>query len=285
MSITKFFKDTLKAPVKNHVWSWGSVDHSHKRVFLRIWENEINDENKTIIAYNTEDDKSSPGQPERLHHISLLEKGYSIYAVVCRPKFSNDGSKCKISSFDKNDLLEISSPKLQQGTITHLTIVGKVSIEKIIDVTQPCASELRILDDIKNLDNFNLNITTKTALIQARLGQGQFCKSVLEDWNNQCAVTGSRILEAIRASHIKPWVHSNNEERLSKENGLPLLASIDALFDGGLITFTEKGKIQYSRAFPESERRNFGMLNSLLREPSAEQKLFLKYHYNAIFIN
>ena len=47
--------------------------------------------------------------------------------------------------------------------------------------------------------------TTRVALIEARLGQGQFRAGVIERWRGSCAVTGCTLLELLRASHIKPW--------------------------------------------------------------------------------
>ena len=57
---------------------------------------------------------------------------------------------------------------------------------------------------------------------------------VLKIWGNRCCVTGSTTLDAIRASHIKPWRRSSNQERLDPYNGLPLVATLDALFDAGM---------------------------------------------------
>lgn len=71
---------------------------------------------------------------------------------------------------------------------------------------------------------------------------------------NSCAVSGSTVLDAIRASHNKPWRNANDNERLDPFNGLPLIASFDALFDVGLIAFDENGCLLVSSRLPESER-------------------------------
>lgn len=105
-----------------------------------------------------------------------------------------------------------------------------------------------IEDDIDELmSSKDIRATERRALIAARLGQGRFRRDVLELWDKSCAVTGCTALEAIRASHIKPWRQSNNHERLEAENGLPLVATLDALFDKHLISFDNDGRIVISR--------------------------------------
>lgn len=54
--------------------------------------------------------------------------------------------------------------------------------------------------------------------------------------------------EHLIASHIRPWRHSSNEQRLDPENGLMLTPNIDHLFDRGFITFSGRGSLEYSPA-------------------------------------
>ena len=108
-----------------------------------------------------------------------------------------------------------------------------------------------LAEDIKVLVKKKIDITTKDALISARVGQGMFRSQVLQLWNNRCCVTGSTTIDAIRASHIKPWRNSTDEERLNPYNGLPLVASLDALFDAGLISFESSGALIVSPLLSE----------------------------------
>jgi hypothetical protein len=52
-------------------------------------------------------------------------------------------------------------------------------------------------------------------------------------------------LEHLRASHIRPWRHSDNQTRLDGENGLLLTPSIDPLFEG-FISFEDNGRLLFS---------------------------------------
>lgn len=60
-------------------------------------------------------------------------------------------------------------------------------------------------------------------------------------WSGRCSVTGCDIPAVLIASHAKPWAECSNAERLDEYNGLLLAAQIDRLFDGGLISFSDKG--------------------------------------------
>ncbi|PHQ59425.1 MAG: hypothetical protein COC10_13400, partial [Sphingobium sp.] len=84
--------------------------------------------------------------------------------------------------------------------------------------------------------------TTRKAIIDARVGQGQFRENLINHWLT-CAVTGATNPLLLRASHIKPWKESSNNERLDSFNGLLLSANLDAAFDSGLISFDNSGKI------------------------------------------
>ena len=102
----------------------------------------------------------------------------------------------------------------------------------------------------------------------------------------KCCVTGSSVLKAIRASHIKPWRDASNEERLDPYNGLPLIATLDVLFDAGLISFNEDGKLIISRKINSNERKLLGLKDYfLIKKPDSKTAKYLSYHREYIFIN
>ncbi len=115
-------------------------------------------------------------------------------------------------------------------------------------------------------------------------GRRRYCQSPLRLWDDRCAVSGSSTLVAIRASHIQPWRTSNNDERLDASNGLPLIASLDVLFDAGLISFDASGRMLVSPTLKKSERTIFGIVGkSLTRKPSAETARYLLDHRKKYF--
>lgn len=141
-------------------------------------------------------------------------------------------------------------------------------------------------DLVAIVNDQSTNPTEKETLVSARLGQGSFRRDVLKRWGQRCSVTASSTLEVIRASHIKPWRVSNDQERLDANNGLALVANLDALFDAGLISFDPFGTLIVSPQLDAAERQQFGLSGQSLhlrKEPSAATEVYLLYHRNNVF--
>jgi hypothetical protein len=159
-------------------------------------------------------------------------------------------------------------------------------LEQVIGIV--LGTDLTVDSDIDEIKKSDRSKTEKRRLIRARLGQGQFRITLLAAWENRCAVTGSNVFEAIRASHAKPWRASTDEERLSAANGLPLIATLDALFDAGLITFEDGGDLRLSVQLTTREREDLDQLglsdrSCLRRKPKTEEAKFLAYHRQHVF--
>lgn len=99
-----------------------------------------------------------------------------------------------------------------------------------------------LLDDIEMIETGNGSPTTKQALRDARLGQGDFRLALLAYWK-KCPVTGCRNPTLLRASHIKAWRFATDRERLDSYNGILLSPNLDATFDAGLISFADDGSL------------------------------------------
>jgi putative restriction endonuclease len=142
------------------------------------------------------------------------------------------------------------------------------------------SNESTLDEDLIEIDEQqNVDPTTKKALVDARRGQSKFRKEVLQAWGNCCSVTGSTIQAAIRASHVKPWRESSNAERLDFNNGLPLIASLDALFDVGLISFDSAGMLIASSKVSAMERAIFNISDASLRKkPTTNIAAYLAHH-------
>jgi putative restriction endonuclease len=133
----------------------------------------------------------------------------------------------------------------------------------------------------------HLRETEKQALVTSRIGQGLFKENV---WvvETGCRVTGVDNPNHLIGSHIKPWRHSNNEERLNGENGLLLTPSIDHLFDKGYITFENSGSLLVS---PRADRESLAKMgvkdesSVFLRPFTHLQRGFLDFHRDEIFLS
>jgi len=126
--------------------------------------------------------------------------------------------------------------------------------------------------------------TERLTLIKARLGQGDFRQNLLEEWGG-CAVTGIEAPELLRASHIKPWRMSSNDERLNRFNGLMLLPQYDHLFDRGYITFENNGRIVPSPAIVTLPPHLLGIaMDARLRRVATDHLPYLEFHREAVFL-
>jgi hypothetical protein len=120
--------------------------------------------------------------------------------------------------------------------------------------------------------------TTRKALIDARRGQGVFRRKLDDHWGHACAVTNCAVRAILRASHIKPWRHSTNEERLDPANGILLAANVDILFDRGLVSFDDSGRMLTSSRLSVADMRLLGLPAHLRRKPDAPQRAYLAHH-------
>lgn len=158
----------------------------------------------------------------------------------------------------------------------------KILLERIGALSAPHSMISNPLDDIEEVKPTlaTLTPTQRETLIQARLGQGQFRDCLMSVWKCKCAVTGVDVPALLRASHIKPWRLSDNSERLDPENGLLLVANLDAAFDAGLLSFSDEGKIIFSSNLGPAPHDLLGIRPgaTLATPPSRRQQVFLHHH-------
>jgi putative restriction endonuclease len=126
--------------------------------------------------------------------------------------------------------------------------------------------------------------TDREALVKARRGQGVFRQNVARI-EQRCRVTRVSNPAYLIASHIKPWRHASNDERLSENNGLMLAPHVDFLFDRGFITFRDD-RLLISPVAEEKSLLKLGIDPD--RPPpvgsfNQDQERFLEFHRAEIF--
>jgi HNH endonuclease len=104
--------------------------------------------------------------------------------------------------------------------------------------------------------------TAKKVLTDARIGQGDYRRRMLRLWGGKCAITACAIERTLIASHAKAWKLSTNEERLDVFNGLLLSASVDRLFDAGLISVADDGQVLFDKTLDTKELALIGLYPS-----------------------
>jgi len=120
--------------------------------------------------------------------------------------------------------------------------------------------------------------------VKARRGQGIF-KANVRLYESECRVTHVQSIKHLRASHIKPWRLSNDQEKIDGANGLLLAPHIDHLFDNGFISFSGSGK------FLVSKKLNLDILSKWaislpknVGEFKPKQREFLEYHQDVVLL-
>lgn len=90
----------------------------------------------------------------------------------------------------------------------------------------------------------------------------------------------------LKASHIKPWSECVcDDERLDVFNGLLLVPNLDALFDGGWISFDGRGTLIVSSRLDADSRGVLGLRDDMrLKWLANEHRSFLEYHRSRILI-
>jgi putative restriction endonuclease len=203
-----------------------------------------------------------------------LEKAAADCGFECTPTFSADGTmELRSVQFPEVVLIrardeggfdvEYSSAALLEIGADEATLVRR--IEELYPVLQRASAIARTIPN-RVADRFRLaklrlpQGTEAERMVVQRVGQDLFRSALLDYWNGRCCVTGLAVPGLLRASHIKPWAKcESDDERLDVFNGLLLAPHIDALFDGGWISFADEGGVLVSDALPLSARAQLGV--------------------------
>ena len=125
--------------------------------------------------------------------------------------------------------------------------------------------------------------TFREQVVRARRGQGVFRSNVLLR-EQSCRVTRVNEPRHLKASHIKPWRHATDAERLDGANGLLLSPHIDHLFDEGYITFSSSQQLVIVPEVREKLLDAWGIDAGVrVGDFSQEQNAYLDYHRVNVF--
>jgi len=142
------------------------------------------------------------------------------------------------------------------------------------------------LDDIAAVEierRADIGPVEKRALIDARRGHGVYRRN-LEKIEIACRITGLLDRRHLRASHIKPWRDSTDEEKLDGFNGLLLSPHFDHLFDLGYLSFDDDGTLKVSRYLNPAVLRAWYLDRARRVGPfRPEQRRYLEYHRANVF--
>lgn len=156
----------------------------------------------------------------------------------------------------------------------------------VVDESQQRVSEWEDQIEQSISRDHSIDSTERSALVRARVGQGQFRKDLLRI-ERSCRVTGVDQIRHLVASHTKPWRECSNDERLDPENGFMLTPTIDHLFDRGFISFENDGNLIVSPVTHSDSLKKMG-IDAVTRLNvgafSEGQKRYLDWHRDSLFL-
>ena len=231
----------------SHGENWSDIGWYVETEFVEI-ANQIKPSELMSVIKPLLPEKYSPIQPE-------TGKGNQIYLTEISPKFA--------------DLLL----QLSREDAKHI----EEELAPLTDTDMDDAIEYEIL--AKGIQGD----LEKVQLTKARRGQGIFRTNV-RLIEHSCRLTGVTNIKHLRASHIKPWRDSTDQEKIDGNNGLLLSPHVDHLFDGGLISFENSGKLLISQNLNQ-EVLNKWNLPRTIDSPSlnSEQQFFMEYHRKFVY--
>lgn len=136
-------------------------------------------------------------------------------------------------------------------------------------------------NDTFNLINPIYTQHTKEMVVSARLTQNKFKKALLES-QKVCQICGIDVPELLIASHIKPWVLSEDNEKIDINNGLLLCANHDKLFDRHLISFDKDGSILISNALDKNLYDKLSLSSDFSLLVTEENEKYLSQHRDSL---
>jgi predicted restriction endonuclease len=207
----------------------------------------------------------------------MLERGVISESLLEMPSLILDRAVSDILKDDAFVLKNTTGNNMYSNSLKQFRLFR--AVEGVYDASPETVKSV--------IDNYEtLTETERSALVKSRIGQGLFKKRLLHKYENKCVVTGIDEKKLLIASHVKPWAVCSNAERLSAENGLLLTPTFDKLFDRGLITFSESGRIYFSSQLSESviDKLHISEGDSFDLKVSSELKQNLQYHQDVVFV-
>ena len=136
MGINRFFTNILGANLRNPRGSWGATDPMTNRVFLCVWEDQIEtvpDGERIHVADDEPRLASSSYKAsfnERRRHLDHIQNGAAGFGVVCTAIDPNPMKSKRIDTFDETTLLQLGT-FTKEDARTYARIDARVPVEEL----------------------------------------------------------------------------------------------------------------------------------------------------------
>jgi putative restriction endonuclease len=135
------------------------------------------------------------------------------------------------------------------------------------------------------LENINTTKKEKENLINSRIGQGEYRRKLFSECPI-CPFTQVSDERMLVASHIKPWVFSDDKEKVDIKNGFMFTPTYERLFNRGFITFEDDKTLVVSPWISQMNQNRLGIYTGKiisLLQIDEKKKKYLEYHRDYIF--
>lgn len=212
---------------------------------------------------------------------------FKIYRVDVEPPRVYINSQSDYYDFMRSlglpNISYISVLKLKSSR-NHLLYYFKIFIDYKSDTAKYIMKSEQEQEENIIRDN-SITEKNKKRLINSRTGQGEYRKKLLEECP-YCPFTMVSDERLLVASHIKPWVLSNEKEKIDPKNGFMLTPTYDWLFDRGFITFEDNKKMLVSPWISPMNQKRLGIYTGKIIHNlplDSKRKKYVKFHREHIF--
>ena len=244
-----------------------------------LWQNTVSEDGNTIYEI-AEAERTEDWMDKRKHNLD------SIRLVFLKPDPHKPYYFAGAFINGKMDHLHHSYIRIA----TKVRLIGNpVTQVELLDDFRKKPSDIdyqAIEKEVDELDNYvedhNIEGFERAAIVKARINQSVFRDSLIKKYS-KCCLCGANATELLVASHIKPWNSSNSKEKTDVNNGLLLCPNHDRLFDRGLITFDNTGKILISDKLDNNNRIFMNVNTDMRIELSENMRNYMRFHRDNIF--
>ena len=215
--------------------------------------------------------------------VSMLEEDYlffNIYRVDVKPPriYINSSSKAY-------DLIrEISLPNISYLAILKLRDESGKILYYFRPFIEYNIETLNTIEVNTIEDDDNITVSQKETIIKSRIGQGKYREKLLEECPF-CPITMVNDERLLIASHIKPWIKSDNFEKTDPKNGFMFTPTYDKLFDRGFISFESDGTMLVSPWISPMNQKRLDIFDGkkIRSLPTEGREEYLYYHREFVF--
>jgi len=241
--------------------------YKNKKDMPKTWESyftEINNFNEELLDFEIEHQEQIAKPRIYINSKSKTDQIYKLIRTISLPNIT---------------YLSVLKLKSSTGEIIYY---WKLFVDYFGEETPKSVIE----KEEKEIKESGLSEDVKENLSRARKGQGKYRENLLKECP-YCPITIVSDDRLLIASHIKPWAHSEINEKTDPKNGFMFTPTYDFLFDRGFITFTDDKKMIVSPWLSKMTKSKLNLVDNkkyplLVTE---ERETYLDYHRKNIFKN